>query len=376
MKICFVHMHKVEDEKQLEFLGNILLRVAEVFREEAEIHFLYNGDVESNYLLGKNILTHKYGDNTNGGIDRLVNPVKLILEIRKICKDNKIDIVLNLSDHYYFFWICIGAKIAGAKCIARIAGIIAESEKFTMKRRIFKLIGKLLERISLSMADHVLCLSNSLKNLLVQRDNNINKMTVISQGVDVNFFVNRELKQIKKSPQRLLFVGRVVKYKGIYECIDAFLNIRELYPDIELVICGHGHEKDALSKKYQYSGIIFKDYVSREKLNEEYLSADVLLLPSYSEGMPNVILEAMSCKVPVIASRTGEIPNLLKDGRGILVEPRNVNEIIEALKTIIEDVNFRLSCVQKAHEYVLRHHSYEIVRKKTIELFSSVITKC
>jgi len=376
MKLCFVHIFRIEERNHLEFLGNIPIRTSEVLDERAEIHFLYNGQIETDFFKKKGIRLHKYGIAKNGIIDKLANPFLAVSSIRRVCRKENIDLVLNLSDHYYLFLIWIGARLAGSRCMARVVGILPQSKSLPLRRRIKKQLGRALERLSLLLADHVLCLSYSLKNQLVQRGNDASKISVISQGVNLDLFKSRELSDVKKKPRRLLFVGRIVKNKGVEECIKAFLKVKQTYPDLELVLCGHGVDKDMLTKRYRaFKDIIFKGFVPREKLPEFYYSSDIFLLPSYSEGMPNAVLEAMASKLPVIASSTGDIPLLLGEGRGIPIAAGDVDGFAAAIKTMISDDELRLSCVHKAYDYVLRYHSYGAVREATLELFNSIIRR-
>lgn len=370
MNICFVHMLNIESQQHLEFLGNILIRTSEVLGEGAEIHFIYSGKVGSSYLEGKGVILHPTVLRYHRLGSHVINPALMMLKTLSICRKKEIDIVLNLSEHYSFFLVCLAAKIAGCKCIARIAGLVPQARDCSVRKKFFKRLGWVCERVSLASADRVLCLSDSLKDLLVQRGNNPEKISVISQGVSLGLFPVRDLSDVVKRPKRLLFVGRIVKSKGVEDCIKVFLRLKKNFPDIELVVCGNGSDKPMLLKKYgNERGLIFKGFVHRSKLSDIYSSSDILLLPSYSEGMPNVVLEAMACRLPVVASETGEIPHLLGNGKGALIFPGDLDELLAAVKTMIVDEKFRINAVQSAYSYIVANHSYEAVRNLTLELF-------
>ena len=116
MVICFVSSHRLKDTNHLDFLGNILIRLANVLGDKAEIHLLYNGEEKSKNLLKTGISLHPYGKKERGWMSRLFNLLATPYETYCICKKEKVNIVINLSDHYFFFICCIGAKIAKSKC--------------------------------------------------------------------------------------------------------------------------------------------------------------------------------------------------------------------------------------------------------------------
>lgn len=186
----------------------------------------------------------------------------------------------------------------------------------------------------------------------------------------MDLFPPRDLSDVIRKPRRLLFVGRIVKNKGVEDCIKVFLRLKENFPDIELVVCGHGSDKQMLLKKYKNkSGLVFKGFVHRSKLSDIYSSSDILLLPSESEGMPNVVLEAMASRLPVVASETGEIPHLLANGKGALILPGDFEGLLAALKKMIVDDKFRINATKSAYSFIVANHSYEAIRNLTLELF-------
>ncbi|TET11793.1 glycosyltransferase, partial [Candidatus Aerophobetes bacterium] len=104
----------------------------------------------------------------------------------------------------------------------------------------------------------------------------------------------------------------------------------------------------------------FIGMVSPEKVYDFLEQAKILILPSLYEGLPNVIVEAMSVGVPVIATRVGGVPDVIKDGEtGLLVEPGRVEELAISIKKLIEDDNLRRkmskNCLEEAKKYSWDH---------------------
>lgn len=371
MKICFVHTKEVISKEHLNFLGNIPIRLANVLGDKAEIHLLYNGKEKSKNLLKSGISLHPYGKKEKGWMSRLFNLFVTPYKTYRICKKEKVDIVINLSDHYFFFICCIGAKIAKSKCVLRVVGILPYSKSMPWKKRMKKKAGMVLEKISLLTSNRVICLSESIYNTLLERGSNGKKLSIISQGVDTRVFQPRSIKKIRKKPKRILFVGRLVSTKGVEDGIRAFLEVKKECSQIEFIICGDGPEKNRLENLYGYKeGVIFKGSLPIDQLAKVYQECDVLLLPSYSEGLPNVVMEAMASMVPVIASNAGGLRELIAEERGILISPGNIEEITSAIKQMIKDQDLRINCTKKALDYVKKKHSFEVVRDSTLELFT------
>lgn len=376
MVICFVSSHRLRDIQRLDFVGNIPIRLANVLGDEAEIHLLYNGGEISKRLIENGISLHEYGMEETGWMSRVFNLFMTPYITYRICKKEKVDIVINLSNHYYFFIPCIGARLAKCKCVARVVGILPYSKSLPWRKKMKKKAGMILEKISLLSSNHIICLSEDLKNMLITRGDNGKKISVISQGLNTQIFRPRNIEAIKKKPKRFLFVGRLVSTKGVEDGIRAFLEVKKEYPEIELVICGDGPEKKRLERLYGSSkGLTFKGFLPMEQFAKVYENCDVLLLPSYSEGLPNVVMEAMASMVPVIASGVGSLRELLAEERGVFVSPGNVEEIAGAIKKMIEDQSLRLSCTEKALDYVKNNHSFEAVRDSTLRLFRMYSTK-
>lgn len=176
------------------------------------------------------------------------------------------------------------------------------------------------------------------------------KIKVIYEGVDSGIFdttsVNRIQAKLKLgfNPDNriILFVGGLVREKGVYELIEAFAQVNRRFPDAVLAMAGQGKEKNALIILVDQMGlrekVFFAGQVPYQELVWWYAACECVVLLSYHEGVPNVIKEAMSCGRPVVATRVTGIPELVADGKsGILVDPANIDEAVEALEILLAD---------------------------------------
>ena len=143
-------------------------------------------------------------------------------------------------------------------------------------------------------------------------------------------------------PLQLVYIGRVAREKGLYETMQGMRLAHELGVDARLIVAGSGPEEPRLRRYAQALGIAprvcFVGPIFGNDKVKLLFGADVMVLPSYSEGLPYALLEAMAAGVPVIATPVGAIPDVVSDGiHGYLVPPRDGKAIAEALAMLSSD---------------------------------------
>lgn len=171
---------------------------------------------------------------------------------------------------------------------------------------------------------------------------------------------------IGRVSNRILFVSRVFKKKGIYELVEACKRIS----DIQLRVVGPYEEVDKnnlIQIAENCSWIEFVGAVSHDKVIEELLACDLFVLPTYTEGFPNIILESMLCEVPTIVTPVGAIPEML-DFNGepcaVLIRPRNVEDIVSAITRILHNDNEKRAMTERGYVQVKTKYSLSIVCKQ------------
>jgi teichuronic acid biosynthesis glycosyltransferase TuaC len=149
-----------------------------------------------------------------------------------------------------------------------------------------------------------------------------------------------------------VYLGGLVETKGLSELAAAAEPLLERYPDFRLVCVGDGPSRERISDVQARLGrqdaVVLPGRVAPDDVPRFLQAADFLVLPSYSEGMPQAVLEAMNCGLPVVATRVGGVPEAVLDGEtGLLVEPRNVEQLRGALERMITDEQFRTTAGEK-----------------------------
>lgn len=192
---------------------------------------------------------------------------------------------------------------------------INENTKFTART---KQIVKHFNR-----AEATFSVSNALKQALVAAGVDGSRLVTNYNGVDKNtFFPSKAAKK-----KQIVFVGNLIKEKGIEELLDAFSNIES---DYTLFVIGQGPLADKLERQYAGESVFFLGSLPLQQVAEHIRESSLLVLPSYREGVPNVVLESLSSGTPVVATDVGGIPEVLNKDSGIIISD------LSDLKTAIE----------------------------------------
>ena len=202
--------------------------------------------------------------------------------------------------------------------------------------------------------------------------------SVVNLPNPLSAFVSEKAAQMKHAvmrvPRRLLFVGHVVDIKGVYELVEACTGMT----GIELRMVGHVEDNVRgdlvdISSKRKGDWLVFTGGLSREDTIREILAADILVAPSYIEGFPNVIIEAMACGTPVVASKVGAIPEMLDYGNcGILIEPRNADAICSAVSGLLDNEELKASFSAKSMERVNDVYSMHTVWSQMVSIWKNI----
>jgi glycosyltransferase involved in cell wall biosynthesis len=208
----------------------------------------------------------------------------------------------------------------------------------------------------------------------------VGKVWVVPNGVDLNKFrlmARQEAKRqlgLDDDKRYLLYVGRLVAVKGLDLLLDAFAQLVQNQRDVELVLVGDGAERHALAQRAATLGVKDKVHFVGAQPHERIAlwmnAGDVFCLPSHKEGLPTVLLESLACGTPVVATSVGGIPEVVSDRQvGRLVRSRDPREMAACIEEVLETPWDR----QQLRDYVAERFSFEVVTKKLLEMYGSVI---
>ena len=212
---------------------------------------------------------------------------------------------------------------------------------------------------------------------------------VISPGVDIKRFYPqkkipnlRKILNISEEDILILAIGKFIPRKGFEYLIKAFniiVNQRKI-TNIKLRIGGRGPLKkkyETMIKKYMLNNYIsFLGYISDEEIPSYYSEADIFVLPSIidergdTEGLGVVLLEALACHTPCIATRVGGIPDIIKDGiNGFLIEQRNFKSLVERILRLADDRELRIKIGINGYKSVKENFNWNSISKKIIKVY-------
>jgi glycosyltransferase involved in cell wall biosynthesis len=170
---------------------------------------------------------------------------------------------------------------------------------------------------------------------------------------------------VQPEPGRILFLGRLETAKGVFELLGAGALLAQRFPELRLVFGGEG-DAGALRKKAAELGIgeriELPGWLGQNERDEQLARASVFCLPSYAEGLPMSMLEAMAAGTAVVASNVGGIPETIVDGdNGLLAPPRDEEALAGRLAQVLGDEALRSRLAQRARVTIEQHYSTEVV---------------
>jgi glycosyltransferase involved in cell wall biosynthesis len=175
----------------------------------------------------------------------------------------------------------------------------------------------------------------------------------------------------RRGEQTVLFLGWVIPAKGVGELLQAW---DALQPDgWRLAIAGPCDESylRQLRAREQHRNVDFAGELRHEEAMRALAAADVFVLPSHTEGFPNVVLEAMAQGKAIVATRVGAIPEMLDGGCGVLVRPGDVAELVSALRTVMSDASYRKALGGCARARALREYSIGAVFDRYVSIWAN-----
>jgi len=198
-------------------------------------------------------------------------------------------------------------------------------------------------RWALPRAERVVAVSRPLADAAAELGVARERIDLVPNGIDRTKFVPRDRAQARAAlglptdGKIVLYVGHIKTTKGAFDVVRAFASIASRKPDARLVLVGGGPELEACREEARRlsPSITLVGAEPHDRIPLWLAACDLLTLPSWNEGMPNVVLEALASGRRVVASRVGGIPDVVTEELGVLVPPRDVNALASALETAL-----------------------------------------
>jgi glycosyltransferase involved in cell wall biosynthesis len=170
-------------------------------------------------------------------------------------------------------------------------------------------------------------------------------------------------------PPTILYLGWIIPTKGIEELMQAWSSLPPSAWRLELTGPGEQSYCDGLLKRYAPRSLEIFGEMAHVAALERMARADVVVLPSYTEGFPNVVAEAMALGKPVIATTVGAIPEMLADDCGVLVPPRDAVSLRDAMARVLNDAGLRARLGDSARRRALTLYALPVVFQRLVDLW-------
>jgi glycosyltransferase involved in cell wall biosynthesis len=232
----------------------------------------------------------------------------------------------------------------------------------------------------LKRARFVVCISDYARSqLMALSDREMwDKLQVIHVGIPIEQFTRTADANPSPEAFTILFIGRLVAVKGQAILLEAAALLRDRGHSVNVVIAGDGPLRSTLERLAERlelaAQVSFLGAVGQDEIKAVYAGASVFCLPSFAEGVPGVLMEAMAMELPVVSTRITGVPELVDDGRtGLLVAPGRTDQLADALERLLVDPALRRKMGSMAREKVVREFNTQTSAEQVYELFASYL---
>lgn len=262
-------------------------------------------------------------------------------------------------------------------CRARVRRIQYDIPNFS------SLIERLQYVFSSSLELKILKLSNKITTVSQINAKKINqcgikqdKIVIIGNAVDEIFF--SPAKYTKHENRYITYVGRMTPAKGLFNLTKCAEYVLKEYPNVKFLLAGEGPLRNLLEKKVRKMGlqrkILFLGNLPKEKIIQIYRNAYLHIIPSKSEGLPNVLLEAMSSGLPVVATAVGGNPEVISSGvNGFLVSPQAPLNMAKIVVKLLDDAKLRDKIGKNARKTIEKYYTWDRMTDRILQCYYDIL---
>ena len=296
----------------------------------------------------------------------IVIQLKMAEELFKIRK--KVDVVYFCGVLWYFPSMLL-AKLTGKKTAVLVWGLSYMTRERAFGKSLLALFLKLSEGVMFKFVDQIDVETESAVSFL---DLNKYEKKISINGaryVDTNIFFPRSPLNMRQDI--IGFVGRLAEEKGVMNLVGAIPLLLEFSNDLAFWIVGYGQLSKRLLQEVRDKNVVehvtCTGWIPHEKLPACFSNFKLVVVPSYSEGLPGVVQQAMACGTPVLATRVGGIPDLITDGEtGFIMEDNSPECIAENVVRVLKHPNLD-EIATNARELIEKEYTYEAMVRKCNE---------
>jgi glycosyltransferase involved in cell wall biosynthesis len=241
-----------------------------------------------------------------------------------------------------------------------------------------------LDRLSLPRMDAVVCVSEAQARQVARTGVHAERLHVIRNAIHTERFLptgaaaRQVLQSLFVRPRALLIgaAGRLSPEKGFDVFVEAAASVVRTRPDAGFVLFGDGPLRGAIARQIARLGLADHFVLAgfRDDLDRLLTGFDLTVLPSYTEGLPNVVLESFAARVPVVATAVGGTPEVIEDGvSGYLVPPGQPAPLAERILALLGSAALRERMGRHGQRQMRAHFSFEVQARQYRELFETLV---
>ncbi|MTI33088.1 glycosyltransferase family 4 protein [Xanthovirga aplysinae] len=294
-----------------------------------------------------------------------------ILGIKKYCKENEIDLIHMHAPSSH------GAGVLSHLFGNKVPLVLSRRVDFPVKRSLFSRFKYNYEGI-----EKIICVSEKIKKITSEAIQDKKKVTTVHSGIDLDKFSQanntlslREKYHIKKEELIIGQIAALAPHKGYYTFIDTAELLLKQGLKAKFFIIGDGASKASIEK-----------YIAEKNLQEHFVltgflnniptilpQLDIFMLTSEMEGLGTSILDAMACRVPVVTTRAGGIPEIVLDEKtGLTAEVKDAKGLANQVFRLARDPELIRRLVENAHDN-LKYFTKEYTASQTLKIYQEVI---
>lgn len=319
---------------------------------------------------------------------RSVNPfqeLKVLLQLFKLYRHEQPDICHHFTIKCVLYGSLVARLVGGIKIVNAVTGLGHIFIDTGMIARIFRPFIKMFYKQMLKQQNcRVIFQNNEDLNFFVETKlvDKAKTKLIRGSGVDSSKFSPENfLPFSQENFVKILFASRLIKEKGIYELFEAIRFIRNKKLEVNFILAGDIYPSNPSSlsgdeiRNIKREGLI--DVLGHvDDMLPVLAESDMVVLPSYCEGTPRILIEAAAMEKPIVATDIAGCRGLVENGvNGLLVPVKDVMALVEALEKLIMDSELRIKFGKAGREIVLKEFDEKIVLKKTFAVYEELMEK-
>jgi glycosyltransferase involved in cell wall biosynthesis len=297
-----------------------------------------------------------------------------VLKIRRVLQEKKVA-VLHSHDFKANFYGALASANTGIRRVTTAHG----STRDSLLKRAYLTWD---ERFTYRFYDRIIVVSEDLREHVKRQGINGEKVIVIQNGLDLELLENSANERadertfpVPEGCKVFGVIGRLYPDKGHRVFVDAFSKVKREFPNILGLIVGDGPGKEEIEAQIRELGLQESVFMCgvRSDMKTVYGYLNYLIIPSFREGLPYVLLESMANRIPVIASSVGEIPSIIKDGiNGLLVQAGDAVALENCMTRMLENPERAKGMAERAHKLFTQEFTAEKMVRKTESVYGSL----